>query len=148
MSLENLMKSLALGLEQGARLSADEAEAYRAILATVQRFDANSATELAAAMNLIKPRRSRSTTSSRTLSAQAAAFYARLEKTKSEPNETQRILEEMGSLLKQDVVEIAKRLGVRTNSRTTKSAALQGIATLSGRAIRERDLAERIRRGA
>jgi hypothetical protein len=142
------MKSLALGLAQDLHLSEDETEAYRSIIAAVKRFEARSAGEFAAAMHLVKPKSKKTRPSSQVSSAQAAAFFARLDKAKSDPQQTQRILDEMKGLLKPDVVEVARRLGVRTNSKTTKAAALQGIATLTGRTIRERELAERIRGGA
>ena len=148
MPLEKLQWSLAFGFEQGGHLPPDEADAYRSIIEVVRRFESRTASELALAMKGVKPKSSKRGVPPRTLSAQATTFCARLEKANANPSETQRIVDEMVPLQKQEVIEIARRLGVRTNSKTTKTAALQGIATLAGRATREQDLAERIRRGA
>ena len=154
MPLENLKRSLTFGLEQGGHMSADELDAYESILAAVQRFEGHSAKEFAIAMKLVKPKKpakqknSKDASNLLTLSEQLATFSTRLEKANADPSETHRIVAEMGALPKAEVVEIAKRLGVHTNSKTTKVAALQGITMLADRASREKALAERIRQGA
>lgn len=147
MSLENLMKSLALGL-QASHMTADEVEVYKAILAVVQRFESRSISELTAAMRRVRPKVTKASAARPALTSSVEDFCVRLEKAKLDPEETQRVLQEMDVLLKADVVEIAKRRGVRTNSKTGKKAALEAIASLSGRAARDRGLADRIRRGA
>jgi hypothetical protein len=151
MPIEKLIIALRVGLQAAADMSAAEHNAYKAVIAAAERFEGHPPSDFQAALNKLKPLRSREATTNRlgrVSDAQITALVARLEAARLDYDGTTGIVAEVAEFTRADVLRVAKAAGVHTNSRTTKDFALKALRTRAKQELREAELAVRIKAGA
>ncbi len=133
------------------RLGSEGAAAMDAILAALDRFADRPPQEFVERLAAIRPRRARAANGPAVDGVVVDRYVAQLSKRTGDHAATLEIMARIrtdGAVKKPEAVAIAKAVGAHTNSKTGKAQALDQIEGASSARVRDKQLAEQIRKGA